>query len=162
PNPMDLYSLTKAQAELAVQAAPGAFHKVVLRYFFPYGAGTPNPIPSYIRRAIAGEVIEVNERGPSRLNPLHISDAVEASVRALNLGRSEVLNIAGAETTSFADIARHAALRVGRTPSIVPVPETQVIPYYRADVLGDVTRMQQVLGFLPRVGLQDGLSELVD
>ena len=53
-TPMDLYSLTKAQAELAVQAAPGDFHKVVLRYFFPYGKGTPNPIPRWVEQSRSG------------------------------------------------------------------------------------------------------------
>jgi nucleoside-diphosphate-sugar epimerase len=161
-DPKDLYALTKAQAELAVQAAPGEFHKVVLRYFFPYGMGTPNPIPRYIRQALAGEPIEVLDGNRPRLNPLHVSDAVEATVRALDLGRSEVLNVAGEEPTSFQEIARLAAHRAGRAANLVVVPEHSVIPYYRADVIGDVSRMRSALGFRPRVPLERGLGELVD
>ncbi len=109
-NPMDLYSLTKAQAELAVQAAPGDFHKVVLRYFFPYGTGTPNPIPRWVERVLSGEPFQVLQSGKPAFNPLHISDAVEATVRALALEQSAILNIAGQRSPRF------VRCRVGCTP----------------------------------------------
>src|SRR5439155_23595676 len=162
PNPMDLYALTKAQAELAVQAATSTFHKVVLRYFFPYGPGTPNPIPRYIRRVLVGEPIELPAGDRPRLNPLHISDAAEATGRPLRLGRSEVVNVAGDEPTSFAAIARLAARRVDREANLVAIPAELTPAYYRGDVLGDVAKMHAVLNFSPRVPLEAGLAELVD
>ncbi len=84
-NPMDLYSLTKAQAELAVQATPGAFHKIVLRYFFPYGVGTPNPIPIYVQRALTGEPIQILQSGkPITLGSMEIilASSQEITLRA--------------------------------------------------------------------------------
>jgi nucleoside-diphosphate-sugar epimerase len=162
PNPMDLYALTKAQAELAVRSESYAMRTVILRYFFPYGVGTPNPMPRYVRRAVRGEPIEVLASGAPRLNPLHISDAVVATVRALELDESDVINVAGTQVTSFADIATLAARRVGREPVFVKQSEQDAIPYYRSNVLADIARMQQRLSFTPRVLLEDGLVELVD
>ena len=161
-RPMDLYSLTKAQAELAVQAAPGDFHKVVLRYFFPYGLGTPNPIPSWVRQAVTGTPLEVTASGKPALNPLHISDALEATQRALQLEQSAIINIAGTEITTIAEIASQAAQLAGRQPNLVTVPEQAVIPYYRADLVADIRQMQHLLNFTPRLPLASGLAELVE
>lgn len=161
-NPQDLYSLTKSQAELAVRHTPTPFPTVILRYFFPYGAGTPNPIPGYITRALAGETIALPAGGGPRFNPIHIRDTVEATVAALALDSDAVLNIAGTEITTFGAIAEFAAQRVGKRVQFATLPAEQVIPYYRADLVADVTRMRHVLGYQPQVTLLEGLSELVD
>jgi nucleoside-diphosphate-sugar epimerase len=161
-NPMDLYSLTKSQAELAVRHTPAPFPKIILRYFFPYGMDTPNPIPSYVERALRGERLAIASNRKPRFNPIHIDDTVEATVRALALQEDATLNIAGAEITSFAEIAEFAAQRAGRQPNFTRIPDQEVLPYYRADLVASIERMQQMLGFTPQVNLATGLAELVD
>ncbi|HXF64549.1 MAG TPA: NAD(P)-dependent oxidoreductase [Caldilineaceae bacterium] len=161
-NPMDLYSLTKSQAELAVQHTPTDFPKIILRYFFPYGPGTPNPIPHYVRRALRGEPIRLRAGHGPRLNPIHITDAVEATMRCLAPGQDMVLNIAGTEVTTFAAIAELAAAQVGRRPVFETIPDSEVLPYYRADLVADISRMQRTLGFTPQVALAAGIAELAD
>lgn len=161
PNPMDLYSLTKAQAELAVQAAPGDFHRVVLRYFFPYGVGTPNPIPAYVRRAVRGEPIEILASGGPRLNPVHVSDAVAMTVQALGFDHSTTVNIAGQEVTTFAAISAMAANMAGRRPNVQRIPDGAAIPYYRADLIADTERMHTLFRIPPAVSLHQGIAELV-
>lgn len=161
-NPMDLYSLTKAQAELAVQAACVKFHKIVLRYFYPYGIGTPNPIPSYVQRAVRGETIEVLASGGPLFNPLHITDAVAMTVQALTLAQSVIVNIAGEQITSFAEIAGLAAQQVGRQPVLRQIPTEAAIPYYRANLIADTTRMNALFKLKPRISLHQGIAELVE
>jgi len=161
PNPMDLYSLTKAQAELAVQAACGKFRKVVLRYFYPYGIGTPNPIPSYVQRAVRGETIAVLAGGGPLFNPLHVKDAVGMTVQALKLAQSVTVNIAGNQITSFAEIAKLAAQEVGRQPVLQRTPNEAAIPYYRANLIADTTRMHELFKVDQPVSLQRGIAELV-
>lgn len=161
PNPMDLYSLTKAQAELAVQAAPGTFHKVILRYFFPYGVGTPNPIPHYVKRAVRSEVVDLIEDGGPKLNPIHISEAVEATARALQLEENIALNIAGSQATTFAEIARIAAQLSGKQLRQNLVPIKEALPYYSSDLLAATHQMQAKLLFSPQVSLETGIAELV-
>lgn len=162
PNPMDLYSLTKAQAELAVQSAPGDFQRTRLRYFFPYGLGTPNPIPSYVQRALTGTPIEIAEGGGPRFNPLYVDDAVAATVRALTISGSHTFNIAGTEITTFAEIATVAAQMVGRQPLFHPQPIETMIPYYRADLIASTAYMEQCLGFRPQVSLCEGIQRMVN
>jgi UDP-glucose 4-epimerase len=162
PNPLDLYSLTKAQAELAVQSAPGDFQRIVLRYFYPYGIGTPNPIPSYVRRAIRGEPIQVVEGGGPRFNPVQIDDAVAATIQALALTGNQTINIAGSEVTTFGEIAELAARLVGREPQLQSIPLAATIPYYRADLVASIERMETLLKFRPQIALADGIRQLVD
>jgi nucleoside-diphosphate-sugar epimerase len=161
-NPLDLYSLTKCQGELAVRHTPTSFPKIILRYFFPYGAGTPNPIPSYVQRALRGESISINADRKPRFNPIHIDDTVTATLRALALSEDTTLNIAGSEITTFAEIAEFAAVRVGQTPRFNLLMGEQIIPYYRADLVASIDAMQRALGFVPRVTLAEGLAQLVE
>lgn len=160
-KPMDLYSLTKAQAELAVQAAPGDFHKVVLRYFFPYGVGTPNPIPRWVQQALSGEPFPVLRNGKPHFNPLHISDAVEATIRALALQQSAILNIAGTEITSIRGIAELAGKIAQRKVNFESIAEEAAIPYYRSNLVADIGRMQRLLAYTPNIQLEQGIAELV-
>jgi nucleoside-diphosphate-sugar epimerase len=145
-----------------VHSAAGTFHRVILRYFYPYAVGTPNKIPETVRRAVLGEPIEVLESRKPLINPLHISDAIEATVRCLDVCADHVLNIAGSEITSFADIAVRAASRVGRSPVLSIAPDAAASPWERADILGDIGRAQRQLAFTPRVSLDQGISELVE
>jgi UDP-glucose 4-epimerase len=161
-NPLDLYSLTKSQGELAVRHTPTPFPKMILRYFFPYGLGTPNPIPSYLERAVRGEAIAINANRKPRLNPIHIEDTVEATLRALMLQVDTTLNIAGSEITTLAEIVEFAAQRAGRQPNFTLLTGDEVIPYYRADLVADITAMQHTLSFTPQVPLARGLAEMVD
>jgi nucleoside-diphosphate-sugar epimerase len=160
-HPMDLYSLSKAQAELAVQAATGDFHKIVLRYFFPYGAGTPNPIPQWVYAVVTGASLPVLHSGKPALNPLHIDDAIEATVRSLHLQRSAIINIAGAEITTMEGIARLAGVCTGYPPNLAWIDDQASIPYYRADLVADIRQMQTLLTFTPQIRLHAGIAELV-
>jgi nucleoside-diphosphate-sugar epimerase len=161
-NPLDLYSLTKSQAELAIRHTPVSFPKIILRYSFPYGLGTPNPIPNYMMRAIQGEPIALRADGGPRLNPIHIDDTVEATLRALTLSVDTTLNIAGSEITTFAQIAHFAARRAGHQAQIITLADVDVIPYYRADLVADITAMRRTLNLTPRVTLAQGLAQLTD
>lgn len=161
-NPMDLYALTKSQAELVILHTPTAFPKVILRYFLPYGPGTPNPIPRFIESVLAGHVVTVaRDRGPI-MNPLHVSDAVEATLRALSLDEDAIINIAGTELTSYAEIAEFTGVRAGRAAITSVVDRDTLIPYYRRDLIGSTERMVALLDFTPAVSLSVGLAELVD
>lgn len=162
PNPMDLYAITKAQAELVVHHTPTPFPKIVLRYFLPYGAGTPNPLPRFIGAVLAGDEVTIAaDRGPA-MNPIHITDAVAATVAALELDSDAVINIAGTEITNYAEIAEFAGARVGRPVAMNIVGRMELIAYYRGDLVGSTQRMHELLGFTPRVTLDRGLAELVD
>jgi nucleoside-diphosphate-sugar epimerase len=159
-RPQDDYAVSKAQAELLVQAFDTKMSKIILRYCAPYAFGTPNPISRVIESVIRGREIDVSAGMYPRYNPLHLSDAVEMSVRALALGSGCVLNIAGEEVTTFAGIALTAGLALGRSPRFRLVELEQTIPYYRSDTFLEPTAAYEHLGYRPQVRLKDGITEM--
>jgi nucleoside-diphosphate-sugar epimerase len=98
-----------------------------------------------------GEPIEVGRDGTPELNPIHIDDAVGATVRALALeGAPDVINLAGPDIVSIRSLVALLAEAIGRTPV---VRETdRVAPSWAADI----DRMTRVLG-PPRIGLAEGI-----
>ncbi|MFP3914455.1 MAG: NAD-dependent epimerase/dehydratase family protein [Actinomycetota bacterium] len=158
--PVDSYSITKAMAETAVGAVnPEA---VMIRYFFPYGPGTPNPIPSMLAGLGEGRPIQARPDGGPRLNPIHVDDAVEATLRLLDDTTTGPLNVAGAEVISFSELATLGARLMGASVGWEPVEAGALHPYYRSDVVGDTTRMEEALGLESFTPLQRGLRELVE
>lgn len=160
-RPMDLYGLTKAQAELAVQSDPGPFEKVVLRYAFPYGRGTPNPLPGYADRVKRGEPIEVIHRFSPRMNPIYVDDAVEAMMRALSLEGSHVLNIAGEEVTTIPGFCLLVGRMLDTTPIFRLVQDGNLIPYYRHDLVVSTERSRGILGPYWSISLEEGIRRLL-
>lgn len=155
--PNDPYAVTKAMAETAVSAVnPDA---VILRYFFPYGPRTPNPIESIVEAVVAGDPIRVRSDGGPRFNPIHLDDTVELTVAALTELGPGPTNIAGTEITSFAEIAEMAGAVAGVSARLVRVESSELIPYYRSDLVGDITRQQRHLP-VPTTSLADGIAAL--
>jgi UDP-glucose 4-epimerase len=160
-DPGELVGLTKAQAELAVETAPGDFHRIILRYFSVYGPGAENAIFQCVQKATQGQPIDVLTSGRPRFNPLYIDDAVEATARGLELGQSVIMNIAGPEIATYSGIAAYAARLVGRVPTLRYVDEAPLPLCERSDLIADISRMRHMLGFMPGVTLAQGVAELV-
>lgn len=113
----------------------------------------------WIRRLIEGEAIEVYGSGAQLRDFTHVDDAVEAFLLAGASQASEgrVFNLGGQERISLADLAA-LLLRIndGGVSRIVPFPpERQMIDI--GDYYADYGLIQQVLGWTPRIGLEEGL-----
>jgi nucleoside-diphosphate-sugar epimerase len=161
-KPQDPYGLSKAQAEQVVSWFPADFTKVILRYCAPYGLGTPNPITRIIASVLAGAWINVTDSMSPRFNPLHISDAIEMTVRAMRLDADHVLNISGTEVTTQAAIALIAARHLGLTAQLRRIDLSDVMPYHRDDSVMDGQAAWGLLGYTPTVSLTNGVAEMAD
>jgi nucleoside-diphosphate-sugar epimerase len=161
---MDFYSVTKCQAELTVGYFAEHFSTVILRYWYPYGLGTPNPLHELVRRVIKGEPVTVLRSGKPRLNPLHVDDAVQATVKSLGLSGHHILNVAGLEESSFRDIAERCA-RIHGGPDAEPclefIDDARAHPFHRRDALARIDRIQSLLDWRPSIALDDGLADFV-
>jgi nucleoside-diphosphate-sugar epimerase len=163
-NPMDFYSVTKAQAELNVNYFSSCFSTVILRYWFPYGLGTPNPIEDVICKVIRGEPVTVLRSGKPRLNPLHVEDAVAVTVRSLDLPGQHVLNVAGLEETCFRDIAERSARILSRPdsePDLRFIDDAAAHPFHRHDALGSTNQIQTLFDWQPEISLDKGLRRYI-
>jgi UDP-glucose 4-epimerase len=152
-GPINPYGLTKHLAEQAVQAYAWPFERVSLRYFAPYGRDGSNPMfRHHLESLERGEPIDVGAGGTPEINPIHVDDAVAATVRALDAqALPSVINIAGAEVATMARLVDLLGRAVGRAPLIRE--RSEPAPSWVADI----ERMSRHLG-PPRIGLEEGIQ----
>lgn len=160
-RPTSPYGLSKLAAEELIQlyirerGVPGT----ILRYFTVYG---PRQRPEmavsrFIFAALRGRPVDVFGDGEQARDMTYVSDAVEATVAALDAPPG-VYNVGGG-TRATVNAMLDAVGRVAGSP---------VEPRYGPAAQGDVRstwadsrRAARVLGYGPRVGLEEGISAQV-
>lgn len=151
------YLAGKLAAELLAHSYRGCFDVIVLRPFFVYGpAQDPEMLlPRIVAAVAAGRPVRLEGAAGMRCNPLHVDDAARALLGCLALTESTTVNLAGPEVWSLREIAGRAGALLGRPPRF-----ESGTPAASPDLIGATGRMRQLLG-APRVGLDEGISELV-
>jgi len=137
----DPYTSTKIAAEEA-SASSKDLVTIVVRPFFPYGKGqsTVRLLPRLHRSVTRGEPVTIHGEDGAVINPVHITDAVEALAAALRLGASTTVNIAGPEVLTIGEIVRKLSARVGRDAVVDRRPD--VAPRH---LVGDISLMRKLL-----------------
>jgi len=168
--PTSVYAVTKRDQEelcLCVGRAYG-IPTVALRLFNVYGPrqSLSNPYTGaaaiFSSRLLNGEPPLIFEDGRQSRDFVHVRDIVQAF--SLALERRDVadvaLNVGTGRATSIAAIASGLATALG----VRLAPE--VLGRFReGDIrhcVADITRARRLLGYAPRVGLEDGLRELAE
>lgn len=163
-EPTSPYGVAKLASEglaLANARRPGSqMSAVALRFFTAFGPGC-NPamvVPRLFTAAVTGEPMPLYGDGTALHTWTYVTDLVDATIRAAALpmqaGEAEVVNVAGSDQASLLQVADLVGAIVGR-----PVP-LEAAGDRAGDAVGtraDLTRARQLLGFTPRVGLNDGL-----
>ncbi|HLE81824.1 MAG TPA: NAD-dependent epimerase/dehydratase family protein [Dehalococcoidia bacterium] len=164
PQPFSPYGVTKLAAEhlcLLYHANYGV-PAVALRYFTVYG---PRQRPDmgfhkFIQAALQDRPIVVYGDGEQTRDFTYVSDAVEANCLALApAANGQVLNIGGGSRSSVNQVLTTLGEILGR-----PIRREQRPPQ-PGDVRhtwADTTRARDILGFSPRVSLQEGLAQQVE
>jgi nucleoside-diphosphate-sugar epimerase len=153
---LGFYPASKLAGELLVNSYRAYFKTTLCRFFFVYGRGQNESMlmPRLVRSVRSGDPITLQGDDGIRINPIHVTDAVNALARCLTLGGGhEVINIAGGEVLTLRAIADEIGCIVGRVPvfSRVEQPPTHLV--------ADISKMKQSLG-APRVDLAEGLRQL--
>jgi nucleoside-diphosphate-sugar epimerase len=154
--PRSFYAATRAAADLLVQGYADVLSTVVLRPFTIYGEGQRGMlVPNLLERLRVRAPIEIEGDPGLRLNPIHVDDAARAFERAVRLGRSAVVNVAGVELVSLRQLVELLAAAVDVQPSIRHVGTGD-----GGELTGDVTAMSELLDVAPSVSLAEGLSRV--
>jgi UDP-glucose 4-epimerase len=140
---------------------------VALRYFNVYGprmdihGAYTEVLVRWIERIAAGRPPLILGDGRQTMDFVHVADVARANVLAATADASdEALNIARGTETSLTELAQ-TLLAVMRADLPVEYgPERTVNSVARR--LADTTRAHQRIGFRAEVGLEEGLSSLVD
>ena len=168
-QPTSVYAITKQDQEqlsLVIGRAYG-IPTVALRYFNVYGARQElsNPYTGvcaiFSARLLNRQPPLVFEDGRQTRDLTHVSDIVQANLRALETDRADyaAVNVGTGVATSVGEVA--GLLAAGLDTPIAP----EFLGKYRAgDIrhcVADITRGREWLGYEPRVSLRDGVPELL-
>ncbi|HEY7769652.1 NAD-dependent epimerase/dehydratase family protein [Longimicrobium sp.] len=169
PQPLSIYAETKVAQE-RISRCMAAAHGVgvaVLRYFNVYGPrqALGNPYtgiaPTFCSRVRAGETVCLYEDGRPLRDFVHVSDVVQANLRALAWnGADGAFNVGSGDPRTIEEIARAICARMGAEPRM------EVTGQYRAgDIRGcyaDLEASRRDLGYVPAIRLEQGIADLVD
>jgi UDP-glucose 4-epimerase len=161
---------TYAAAKLATEFEADAFHHergvptTCLRPFNVYGPGQlgSGAIREFVSRAVAGEPMEVRGDGSRVRCWCFVDDIVRAvelcCVREQAVGRT--FNIGNPRTAiSVYDLARLIKRIAG---SASPLKFVDNLPVDVDSRVPDISRARTLLGFVPRVGLEEGIARTLE
>jgi UDP-glucose 4-epimerase len=168
PRPASPYGASK----LAGEAYCSAYHQgfgleaAALRFSNVYGPGSKRKesvVPRFLKRALAGEPLEVNGTGEQVRDFIYVDDLVDAVLLAAlteaEVG-GEVFQVATQVETSINTLAQTVcevvAAETGRTVAIRHVPAP---PGDLPRVFADISKARRVLGFEPKVPLKEGVRK---
>jgi UDP-glucose 4-epimerase len=166
-RPRTPYCLSKLASEHLLQFY-GREHGLrwnVLRFFNVYGPGQRNEayytsvVLTFIHRLRNGEPPTIDGDGEQTMDLVHVDDVARALALALECDETgRVCNIGTGVQTSVAELARLLIEAVGTDTKPIFQPR-EVIVTRRA---ADIRRAAQVLGWEPRIGVKEGITQVVD
>jgi UDP-glucuronate 4-epimerase len=157
-QPVSPYGVTKLAAEnlALVYAREHRLSVTALRYFTVYG---PRQRPDmafslFLRAALSGDQIRVLGDGEQSRDFTFVTDAVDATVRALDAATPAVYNIGGG---SVATVNHVLELIEDLTGQPISVERRERAAGDVAHTWADTSRARAALGWCPHTTLEDGL-----
>lgn len=166
-NPLSPYAVTKYVNELYAQVYARLYdlEPIGLRYFNIFGP-RQNPagpyaavIPLFMQSVLKGVPPIINGDGKISRDFTHVSNAVQANIRALftknTSAVNQVYNIACGSSTSLTELFQAIREIAGvEMEAVYGPPRIGDIPYS----LADISKAEQLLGYHPGVDIREGLE----
>ncbi|HEX8317662.1 DegT/DnrJ/EryC1/StrS family aminotransferase [Longimicrobium sp.] len=162
-RPEEPYGASKLAAEVLVTAwgRRTGVEAVIVRASAVYGPGDFNGrvVQRFVDAALAGRELELFDNGDEKLDFTWVEDAARALVLALDApdAAGEVLNVSAGDARPLRTLAEVVRTYIPEA-RLVPRPERPRRP--RRGTL-DSAKTRRVLGFEPRVPLEEGVRLLV-
>jgi len=161
--PLSAYGVTKKATEMLAYTYHHNFGMsvVCLRYFNVYGENNrPTMVPyKWAKAFLNGEEIEMSGEGTRKRDFTYVGDAAEATVLALESPlQYEIINIADSRPHSLNELFDVFVRVTGVTPLV------RKRPSHKASVnemYADSRKAQRLLGWEPKVFLEEGVARLV-
>jgi UDP-glucose 4-epimerase len=169
PNPNSPYGVSKIAAEHYVSTLGTLYdiETVSLRIFNAYGPGQDLPpsyppvIPQLLRQAIDGGSLVIFGDGMQTRDFVFVDDVLDALVAAATASdvNRAVINIGSGQEVSINELASLVARVTGKEISLLRNP---ALSAGVSRLVADVSLAQQLLGWNPRTGLEEGLSRILE
>lgn len=156
------------EAKRFAEAITMAYHRIhqvdtrIIRIFNTYGPrmriNDGRVVPNFITQALRREPITVYGDGSQTRSFCYVSDLVEGMVRLLMSDETDPVNVGNPAEMSVLAFAEMVNRLTNNAAGVEfrPLPEDD--PKQRRP---DITRAQQILGWAPQVGVEDGLSRTI-
>jgi dTDP-glucose 4,6-dehydratase len=164
-GPRGVYDEAKRFAE----ALTMAYHRThgmptrIMRIFNTYGPrmrlDDGRVVPNFIGQALRGEPLTVYGNGSQTRSFCYYSDLVEGIYRLLQADYSDPVNIGNPNEVSILEFAQRINALVGNPAGIEFKPLPVDDPKMRQP---DISKARQLLGWRPKVDLEDGLKQTVE
>lgn len=124
-------------------------------------------VPSFVKRALAGQDLQVHGDGEQSRSFTHVWDAVWAVARLMELdaAEGEVFNIGHGSEITINELAERVVDIVRSSSEIVHVPYEQVYGERFEDMrrrTPDISKLQGAIGYEPRYSIEEILEDVVD
>lgn len=167
------YALAKALDEhLGFIYAQRGLPVSIVRYFNSYGPrldprGYGSVMAKFINQALRNEPLTVLDDGRQTRCFTYVSDTVRGTILAgtQEAALGQVFNIGNNRETSILELAHRVLEATGSASPIVHVPYEKVYgPRFEETRrrVPDITKAEQLLGFRPRVPLEEGLLRTIE
>ncbi len=163
-GPRGVYDEAKRYAE----AMTLAYHRAhnldtrIVRIFNTYGPRNAlddgRVVPNFIGQAVRGEPLTVHGDGSQTRSFCYVSDLVEGIVRLLESNEVMPVNVGNPNELTILTFAEKINAMTGNKAGIVFRPRPVDDPNRRCP---DISKAKRLLGWEPRVGLDQGLEKTV-
>jgi dTDP-glucose 4,6-dehydratase len=164
-GPRGVYDEAKRFAE-AMTTAYHRYHGVdakIVRIFNTYGPrmrlNDGRAVPAFMSQALRGEDVTIFGSGKQTRSFCYVSDLVDGVIRLMESDVNDPVNIGNPHEMTIEEIAQAIIRLTGSSSRIVyrPLPEDD--PKVRQP---DITRARTLLGWEPKVPLEEGLVRTLD
>jgi dTDP-glucose 4,6-dehydratase len=164
-GPRGVYDEAKRFAE-AITFAYHRYHGLdtrIVRIFNTYGPRMRlrdgRAVPAFMSQALRGEDVTVFGDGTQTRSFCYVSDLVDGVLRLMDSDVHNPVNIGNPHEVTIEEIARIVIKLLGSRSKVVYRPLPVDDPKQRKP---DITRARSLLGWEPKVGLEEGLLKTVD
>jgi dTDP-glucose 4,6-dehydratase len=163
-GPRGVYDEAKRFAE-AMTVAYHRYHGLdtkIVRIFNTYGprmrVNDGRAVPAFISQALRAEPLTIFGSGTQTRSFCYISDLVDGILRLMVAEVNDPVNIGNPDEMTIEEIARTIARLTRSTSEIVYRPLPTDDPKVRRP---DITRARTLLGWTPKVDLEEGLTRTI-
>ncbi|MDP2319437.1 MAG: SDR family oxidoreductase [Acidobacteriota bacterium] len=163
-GPRGVYDEAKRFAE-AMTVAYRRFHNLdtkIVRIFNTYGPRMRirdgRAVPAFMSQALLNQDVTVFGDGSQTRSFCYISDLVDGLIRLMLSKENDPINIGNPQEMTIEQIARQIIKMTGSTSKIIYKPLPTDDPKVRQP---DITRARTLLGWEPKVSLEEGLSHTI-
>ena len=156
------------EAKRFAEAITMAYHRIhgletrIIRIFNTYGPRMRledgRVVPNFVGQALRGEPLTVYGDGSQTRSFCYVSDLVDGMVRLLMSSETMPVNVGNPLELPIRTFAETINRLTGNTAGIVYEPLPADDPKQRRP---DITRARTILGWAPKVGLDEGLTQAI-